>query len=86
VGLAVRGADPSTSAASDAGSGIGHGHHFAFDLVVVIVEVDKLTVFVDAFERHHVSPAHLEAPPAPDARFAVDTEQVLRRPRPAVSR
>ncbi|MDA9408803.1 hypothetical protein XH80_19285 [Bradyrhizobium sp. CCBAU 45384] len=59
-------------------------HNLLFDLIVV--EVDKLAVLTDSFQRHDISAAYLETAATADALLGIDRGQVLWRPVATVSR
>ena len=81
MGLAIGRAHAGAGAATDTGALVVHHHHFLLDLVVlVVIEVDEITVLADALQRHDIAAADLVAAAAADAFLRIDRDQIIRLP------
>jgi hypothetical protein len=61
-------------------------NYLLLDLIVlVILEIDKLALVVEAFERHHITAANLEAATAANTFLGIDREQIFWLPFAAIA-
>jgi hypothetical protein len=86
MGLAIGRAYPRAGAASDAGAVVIHHHNFLFNLIVlVIVEGDKFAIFIEAFQRHHLTAADLIATATADTFLGIDIQKKFGLPGTSIS-
>ncbi|CCB66889.1 protein of unknown function [Hyphomicrobium sp. MC1] len=85
--LAVGRTNARASPAANTRPLIIHDHNLLFDLVIIIIiESDELSILVEAFERHHIPAANLEAAAAANAFLFVNRDKVVRLPKTTVAR